>query len=89
MYNTAYLQKAKDFKSATNEIFKAIDTVSIHVKNRGIWTIDRGGDNILIFKKFIKEDKKFVIRVKQNRNIIVIVLAIAYFTSIYVGKNLK
>jgi hypothetical protein len=70
LYNTAYSQEAKDFKSATNEIFKAIDTVSMHIENRGIWTIDRGGDNTLIFKKFINEDKEFVIRVKQNRNII-------------------
>ena len=69
MYNTVYSQEADDFKSATDEIFKAIDTVSVHVENRGIWAIDRGGDNAKIFNKFIKEEKKFVIRIKQNRNI--------------------
>ncbi|MCF6365849.1 MAG: hypothetical protein L3J35_06555 [Bacteroidales bacterium] len=42
LYNVAYSQKAKDFKSANAEIIKAIDTVSIHIENRGIWTIDRG-----------------------------------------------
>ncbi len=70
LYNTAYSQNAPDFKSATNEIIKAIDTVSAHIKNRGVWTIDRGGDNVLFFEKFIAENKQFVIRVKQNRNII-------------------
>ena len=69
LYNTAYSQEADDFKSANAEIIKAIDTVSVHIKNRGIWTIDRGGDNVLFFKKFIDENKKFVIRIKQNRNI--------------------
>ncbi|MCK5679003.1 MAG: transposase [Flavobacteriaceae bacterium] len=70
LYNTAYSQEADDFKSANAEIIKAIDTVSVHIGDRGIWTIDRGGDNVLFFKKFIKEDKKFVIRIKQNRNIV-------------------
>jgi len=70
LYNTAYSQEDDDFKSANTEIIKAIDTVSVHIENRGIWTIDRIGDNILFFKKFIDEDKKFVIRIKQNRNII-------------------
>ena len=69
LYNTAYSQEADDFKSANTEIIKAIDTVSINIGNRGIWTIDRGGDNVLFFKKFIDETKRFVIRVKQNRNI--------------------
>ena len=69
LYNTAYSQEADDFKSANTEIIKAIDTVSVHIKNRGIWTIDRGGNNVLFFKKFINEIKKFVIRIKQNRNI--------------------
>ena len=70
LYNVAYSQIAKDFKSASAEIIKAIDTVSIHIENRGIWTIDRGGDNVLFFRKFVTENKKFVIRVKQNRNVI-------------------
>lgn len=70
LYNAAYSQEASDFKSANIEIIKAIDTVSKHVENRGIWTIDRGGDNVLFFKKFLKEYKTFVIRIKQNRNII-------------------
>jgi len=70
LYNTAYSQEADNFKSANTEIIEAIDTVSVNIGNRGIWTIDRGGDNVLFFKKFIKEEKKFVIRIKQNRNII-------------------
>ncbi len=53
LYNTAYSQEADDFKNANAEIIKTIDTVSVHTKNRGIWTIDRGGDNALFFKKFI------------------------------------
>lgn len=70
LYNTAYSQEANNFKSANTEIIEAIDTVSVNIGNRGVWTIDRGGDNILFFKKFIKEEKQFVIRIKQNRNII-------------------
>ncbi len=70
MYNEAFSHEADDFESMNKQIVKAIDTVGKYTKNRGIWTIDRGGDNILFFKKFIKEEKKFVIRSKQNRNII-------------------
>ena len=42
LYNTAYSQEADDFKSANTEIIRAIDTVSVNIGNRGIWTIDRG-----------------------------------------------
>jgi len=70
MYNEAFSHKAKGFESMNKQIIKSIDTVSKYVENRGIWAIDRGGDNILFFKKFLKEEKRFVIRGKQNRNII-------------------
>ena len=59
MYNEAFSHKAKGFESMNKQIIKSIDTVSKYVENRGIWAIDRGGDNILFFKKFLKEEKRF------------------------------
>ena len=38
--------------------------------NKGIWAIDREGDDNNIIKKFIDNEKTFVTRLKYNRLII-------------------
>ena len=70
MYCEAYSSNAEGFTSSNTQIIKAIDIVSESVGNLGIWTIDRGGDNRKFFEKFVRENKKFCIRLRKNRNVI-------------------
>lgn len=67
MYCQAWSTEAESRRGVTDEIIKAIDFVSEHVGNRGTWAIDRQGDNNDLIGKFIKDDKRFVIRLKLNR----------------------
>lgn len=38
--------------------------------NRGIWIIDRGGGREIIYKPFLKDDQRFIIRLVGTRNLI-------------------
>ncbi len=44
LYLEAYSQEAEDFKSENHQLFKVIDTIGKYLDNKGIYTIDRGGD---------------------------------------------
>jgi hypothetical protein len=72
LYLEAYSQKAWDFKSENDQIFKVIDAVSTHVGKKGIYAIDRGGDRGKLYDKFLKkgEEKRFVIRLVKTRDLI-------------------
>lgn len=70
LYCEAYSQKAEDFKSAHAQRFKLIDKVSEYIGNKGIWAMDRGGDNNKQFNKFINTNKRFVIRLQKKRNLL-------------------
>jgi len=70
LYCEAYSQDADGFKSANDQLFKAIDCVTTHIGNKGIWAIDRQGDSQTIIRKFLKDQKRFVTRLKLNRNVI-------------------
>ena len=51
-------------------MFNAIYCVSRNIGNKGIWAIDRQGDSQTILRKFLQEEKQFVVRLKNNRNVI-------------------
>lgn len=72
LYLEAYSQKAQDFKSENDQLFKVIDAVSAHVGKRGIYAVDRGGDRGKLYEKFLKkgEEKRFVIRLVKTRDLI-------------------
>jgi len=72
LYLEAYSQKAHDFKSENDQLFKVIDAVSTHVGKKGIYAIDRGGDRGTLYEKFLTKgkEKRFVIRLVKTRDLI-------------------
>lgn len=70
LYCEAYSYEADGFKSMNAQLFKAIDCVSNHIGNKGVWAIDRQGDSQTVFRKLIRDQKQFVVRLKSNRNVI-------------------
>jgi len=72
LYHELYSQAAPDFKSENIQIIKAIDMVSGHSNNRGIWIIDRGGDRDILYDNLLsrKNKKRFVVRLVGTRNLL-------------------
>ena len=72
LYLEAYSHEAKDFRSENDQIFKAIDTVSLHIGNKGIYAIDRGGDRGKLYDKFLEKgkEKRFVIPLVKTRDLV-------------------
>lgn len=72
LYHELYSQDAPDFKSENIQIIKAIDMVSGHSNNRGIWIIDRGGDRNILYDNLLsrKSKKRFVVRLVGTRNLL-------------------
>ena len=72
LYLEAYSQEAEDFKSENHQLFKVIDTIGKYLDNKGIYTIDRGGDRDKLFDKFLTQDtpKRFVIRLTKQRDLV-------------------
>src|SRR5271157_648784 len=70
LYLEAYSQEAQDFKSESDQLFKVIDTVGAAIGTRGIYAIDRGGDRGKLYDKFLEQEKRFVIRLQKNRDLI-------------------
>lgn len=71
LYLEAYSQEAHDFKSENNQLFKVINAVSTHTGDKGIYTIDRGGDRGKLYDKFLEKEteKRFVIRLAKTRDL--------------------
>lgn len=70
LYQELFSQDADDFKSENEEIIKALDEIRGAVGEKGIWTLDRGGDREELYRPFMKRQAKFVIRAASQRNII-------------------
>lgn len=72
LYLETYSQEAQDFMSENHQLFTVIDTVSLHVGNKGIYAIDRGGDRGKLYNKFLEKGKerRFVIRLAKTRDLI-------------------
>lgn len=67
VYCQGWSTEAESHTGVTDEIIKAVDFVSEHIEDRGTWAIDRQGDNNVLIEKFVKDNKRFVIRLKLNR----------------------
>jgi len=70
LYCRLYSQSAPDFKGENEEIKGAVGLVSRAVENRGIWVIDRGADRRKLFDYFLTEKRRFIIRLKGDRNLV-------------------
>lgn len=70
LYHGLYSQISPDFESENDEILNAIDHISEHTSNRGIWVIDRGGDRKRIFVPLLRKKRKFIIRLVGSRHLI-------------------
>jgi hypothetical protein len=70
LYLEAYSQESKDFKSENDQLFKVIDMVGAYLGTKGIYAIDRGGDRGKLYDKFLEKEKRFVIRLQKNRDIV-------------------
>lgn len=73
LYSKIYSTTSRDFKSENNETIKGEDNVNSFMKANGktpIYVRDKGYDANEYFKKDIKEDNKFVTRLKGNRKLI-------------------
>lgn len=65
-----YSSTTEDFKSENEEIKKVIRTLEARYGERGIYTVDRGGDRGQILKEMLKRTKRrFVIRMVGTRDI--------------------
>lgn len=70
LYHTLYSAEAPQFVSENRELHTAISAVSEHTGDRGIWVIDRGGDRGNLYNKLLGDEKRFIIRLKGDRNLL-------------------
>ena len=72
LYSDIYSQNSPEFKSENEQIIKAIEMVSSHIENKGIWVMDRGSDRDILYNYLLKSNnpKRFIIRMRGDRNII-------------------
>lgn len=70
IYSQLHSSKSKEYISANDETFKALDTVINILDDRnikGIFVNDRGYDVNEIFKYYFRRHQNFIIRLKENR----------------------
>lgn len=70
VYSRIYSSKEADFVSEDNENIKCFEFLSRHFSKSNIRTMDRGFDCNRYYGYFIKQNEKFIIRAKKNRNVI-------------------
>lgn len=72
LYQELFSHHAPGFKSENNQIIHAMEMVSKHCQNEGIWVIDRGGDREVLFNHMLNEKnkKRFVIRLVGTRDLV-------------------
>jgi hypothetical protein len=70
LYQELYSQDCPDFKSENQEIEKAIEKVGRAVAGKGIWVVDRGGDRRKLFNFLLHNQKRFIIRLVGNREVV-------------------
>ena len=70
VYSRIYSSKEKNFISEDKETLDCFEFLSNHFSKSNIRTIDRGYDCNTYYRYFIKNQEKFIIRAKKNRNVI-------------------
>ena len=72
IFSKIHSSTSKDFVSANDITFEALNKVVSHLNERnikGIFVNDRGYDNNKIFNYYFDNNQYFVIRAKENRNV--------------------
>lgn len=67
LYCQAYSSAELGYETSTEKITSIISTVVQKVGKKGVWAIDRQGDNLKIIQHFNTEELRFVTRLKLNR----------------------
>jgi uncharacterized protein (UPF0297 family) len=70
LYSKVFSTITKGFKSLNDETFKGLNQIFKTFGNIGTCVMDRGYDSNNIIKYFISKKWKFIIRGKENRNVI-------------------
>lgn len=70
VYTKVYTPKEKGFVSEDDEVLKALKFIGKHFNKKNIRAFDRGYDNNTYYKHLIKNNEKFIIRAKKDRNVI-------------------
>ena len=71
LYSKLFSQTEPSFISENEEVLECIRNLKSFYGSNGIYTMDRGMDNILFFNELNKSKLSFAIRLKKNRNLIV------------------
>ena len=67
LYCEAYSSETKDYQGATQKIKDIITTVKSSIGVKGIWAIDRQGDDEKLINHFMNEKLNFVTRLTKKR----------------------
>lgn len=70
VYSKVFSNQFPDFVSEPEEILTALRRLTAFVGNCGIRALDRGFDSITYLRYFIKHKEAFILRVKNNRNVL-------------------
>jgi hypothetical protein len=70
LYCRLHSQLAPEYLGENLEVERAVKMVSDAVSGRGIWVIDRGADRRELFDYFLTEKRRFIIRLRGDRNML-------------------
>jgi hypothetical protein len=66
LYQSLYSAEAEGFLSENDEIVKAVNLISTHTKDRGIWVMDRGGSRMNLLEHFLTHRRRFIVRLRGD-----------------------
>lgn len=69
VYTKIYSSKEEGYISEDDEVLKGLKYLSENFCKKGIRAMDRGYDANIYYEYFLKNNEKFVIRAKKNRNV--------------------
>ena len=70
VYTKVYTTKEEGFISEDDEVLKGLKFLGEHFSKKNIRAFDRGYDNNTYYEYLIKNNEKFIIRAKKNRDVI-------------------
>jgi hypothetical protein len=70
LYQKLYSSEAPEFCGENAELLGAVNLVGVYVGERGIWTLDRGGDRRHLLERLLERRLRFVIRSTGQRTVI-------------------